>query len=221
MYPCSYKPVKVSRSRKEKKTLSISQTFRRITVSVPQAPGIEDPLPASMTFYVDSRFTTSQRARKQRLIGDVLSLWNRYYVDREHGVNSPLTRCTANYARFNLAPVWFGDKIVSANVAIDVMMEGLTRMIITNGFGRASRARVAIIPLVATCLSLYKNQQLIVTESIQKMVTGFTVLAIARYVPSTDGRCEASKVRSDLYTLIYRKKPAPVQIPLGTDLFLD
>ncbi|HZG87733.1 hypothetical protein [Paenibacillus sp.] len=120
----------------------ISQSFRRTTVTLPQAPGIEDPLPTHLTFFVDSRFTTAQRSRIQRLISGIFAQWNEYYADRDNGVDSPLKQCTARYARFNLAPVWFEDKIANVNVAFDVMMEGLTRMFIANGFGRAARAQI-------------------------------------------------------------------------------
>ncbi|HZG86857.1 hypothetical protein [Paenibacillus sp.] len=134
------RPRKVTAVNREK--LTISQAFRQITIPLPQAPGIEDPLPANLTFFVDLRFTTTQRNRIQRLIANILGQWNRYYNDRENGVDSPLKRCVARYARFNLAPVWFEDKIANSNVAVDVMMEGLTRMFISNGFGRAARAQI-------------------------------------------------------------------------------
>ncbi|WP_261381667.1 hypothetical protein [Paenibacillus cremeus] len=69
--------------------------------------------------------------------------WNQYYEDRELGNRrSPLKICTVKYAKFNLNPVWFEDKIANANVAFDISMDGLTRMIIANGFGRASRALI-------------------------------------------------------------------------------
>ncbi|HZG87731.1 hypothetical protein [Paenibacillus sp.] len=134
------RPRKDTSTKQEK--LTISQAFMRVTVALPQAPSIEDPLPTHLTFFVDSRFTTAQRNRITRLITGVMSQWARYYINRDNGVNSPLKQCTARYARFNLAPEWFEDKIANGNVAVDVMMDGLTRAFIANGFGRAFRAQI-------------------------------------------------------------------------------
>ncbi|HZG86856.1 hypothetical protein [Paenibacillus sp.] len=119
---------------------NISQSFRRITAPLPQSPGIEDPLPTYLTYFVDSRFTTSQRNRIHRLAIGIFFQLDRYHLDRDIGVDSPLKQCTAKYARFNLAPVWFVDKVANGNVAVDVMMNGLTRAFAANGFGRAFRA---------------------------------------------------------------------------------
>lgn len=99
-------------------------------------------MPQNLTFWVDTRFTTIQLNRIQRLITGVFAQWDIYYINKDNGVDSPLKQCTAKYARFNLAPVWFEDKIANANVAVDVMMAGLTRMFIANGFGRAARALI-------------------------------------------------------------------------------
>lgn len=125
------------------KGVRISQTFKRITVGVPATPGIDEPLPTSLTFYIDSRFTTEQLKRISRIISGVILQWNQYYEEREEANRrSPLKICTAKYARFNLSPVWFEGKIGNANVAFDIMMIGLTRAFIANGFGRAPRAQI-------------------------------------------------------------------------------
>lgn len=117
-------------------------TYRRIQVSVPQAP-VNEALPAAMTFYVDTRFTTKQIARIRQIIALVLSNWENHFTELNDGATrSSFQNCLNKYARFNLAPVWFPERISNGAAAAAVQMDGLTTMIAANGFGRASRAYI-------------------------------------------------------------------------------
>lgn len=117
-------------------------TYRRITVSVPQAP-VSEALPETMTFYVDTRFTAAQVSRLRSLIAIVLSAWRLHHEDLNEGsVRSRFQNCVNSYARFNLSPVWFEERITNGAAAAAVAMDGLTTMIAANGFGRAARAYI-------------------------------------------------------------------------------
>lgn len=129
------------RSTIAKKAVRISQSYTRIMVPVPAAPaGVA--LPANLTFYVDNRFTTSQRTRIRSLIGNLLSFWNQHYTQVAAGGRSSYQNCVNTYARFNLPPVWFENKIANGVTAAAVQMDGFTRQIVANGFGRVPRAEI-------------------------------------------------------------------------------
>lgn len=123
------------------KPVRISQSYTRIMVPVPAAPA-GAALPANMTFFIDNRFTSAQRTRIRSLILNVLGFWNSHYSQRAASGRSQYQNCVNTYARFNLAPVWFEEKIVTGSVAAVVQMDGFTRQIIANGFGRAPRALI-------------------------------------------------------------------------------
>lgn len=46
------------------------------------------------------------------------------------------------YARFNLSPVWFSDKLANGRVAADISMAGITQMLQNNGFQRVGKAYI-------------------------------------------------------------------------------
>jgi hypothetical protein len=125
----------------DSKPVRISQSSTRITVPVPPTPaGVA--LPATITFFVDIRFTSSQRTRIRTLILNVLAFWNRHYTELAAGGRSSYQNCVNTYARFNLSPVWFENKIANGAAAAAVQMDGFTRQIVANGFGRAPRALI-------------------------------------------------------------------------------
>ncbi|MGV2967151.1 hypothetical protein [Paenibacillus sp. AGC30] len=124
-----------------KKPVQISQSYTRITIPVPATPA-DVALPAQLTFYVDNRFTTSQRGRIGTLIADLLRFWNRHYTQIAAGGRSSYQSCVNTYARFNLPPVWFENKIANGATAAAVQMDGFTRQIVANGFGRVPRALI-------------------------------------------------------------------------------
>ena len=120
----------------------VSATYKKITVSVPNAP-VSETLPAAMTFYVDTRFTTAQVTRILQMIGIVLANWNAHFTEIDEGYpRSRYQNCVNKYAKFNLAPVWFEEKLSNGAAAAAVQMDGLTTMITANGFGRASKAYI-------------------------------------------------------------------------------
>jgi hypothetical protein len=124
-----------------KKKLKVSATYRGIKVTVPNAP-VDEPVPASMTFYVDSRFTTAQVTRIRQMIGIVLVSWFEHFEQISAGIPSNYQNCVNKYARFNLAPVWFEEKIANGAAAAGVQMDGFTTQIAANGFGRATKAYI-------------------------------------------------------------------------------
>lgn len=126
----------------KRKPVRISQTFTRISVPVPAAE-VDVALPANLTFFVDNRFTTTQRTRIRTLISRMLESWRVHYAQMAEGGRSSYQNCVNRYARFNLAPVWFDEgKLATGAAAAAVQMDGFTRMIVANGFGRAARANI-------------------------------------------------------------------------------
>lgn len=127
---------------KSSKRIRISATYRKITVSVPPAP-VSEAMPTTMTFYVDTRFTSAQETRIRQLISSVLAQWKGHFDQLNDGApESAYQRCVRKYARFNLAPVWFEEKLANGSAAAAVQMDGFTTQIAANGFNRASRAYI-------------------------------------------------------------------------------
>ncbi|MEC0125327.1 hypothetical protein [Paenibacillus pabuli] len=124
-----------------KKKVKVTATYKTIQVAVPQAP-VEGVLPPSMTFYVDARFTTTQVTRIRQMIGIILAEWDEHFRARNQGEQSAYEICVDKYARFNLGPVWFEEKLANGYAAAGVQMDGLTEMIVANGFGIASKAYI-------------------------------------------------------------------------------
>lgn len=122
-----------------KKPVRISATFRTITVPVPDAP-VSEALPSGMTFRIDTRFTSAQVSRIIRMIRLVLLEWQEHQEQVNAGNRSAYQNCVNRYARFNLAPVWFEEKLGNGAAAAAVQMDGFTTQITANGFGRAATA---------------------------------------------------------------------------------
>lgn len=116
-------------------------TYRRITVSVPETP-VSEPLPDAMTFYVDTRFTTAQVSRIRSLIVQALNQWRTHFEQLDERGISNYQVCVNRYARFNLSPVWFDERLANGAAAAAVQMDGFTTMITANGFNRASKAYI-------------------------------------------------------------------------------
>ncbi|RUT43289.1 hypothetical protein EJP82_20850 [Paenibacillus anaericanus] len=120
----------------------MSATYKKIQVSVPDAP-VSEVLPDRITFYVDNRFTTKQVNRIRQMIGVVLNNWRNHFDELNNGAHrSRYQNCVNKYARFNLAPVWFDEKLSNGSAAAGVQMDGFTTMIAVNGFDRAAKAYI-------------------------------------------------------------------------------
>src|SRR5690606_30726682 len=78
---------------------SLAASYRKVTIAVPDAP-IDEALPARMTFYVDTRFTTAERNRFVSTVQTILGIWAGYYRSIDQGATPALKRCTSRYARF-------------------------------------------------------------------------------------------------------------------------
>jgi hypothetical protein len=128
-------------NRASAKPVRVSQSYTRITVPVPPAEaGVA--LPANMTFYVDNRFTSTQRTKIRSLIAGVLEAWRIHYAQLAASGRSQYQNCVNTYARLNLAPVWFDGNVAAGSAAAAIQMDGFTRQIVANGFGRAPRALI-------------------------------------------------------------------------------
>lgn len=122
-----------------KKECEIVATYKKMTVSLPQAVVLE-PLPRTTTFYIDIRFNAIQQSRIHAIIQGVYQVWNAHYAAIDDGEQSQMEACAGRYSKFNLAPVWYEGKLANGYVAADLMLDGLTTMFAANGFGRASKA---------------------------------------------------------------------------------
>lgn len=99
-------------------------------------------MPPTMTFYVDTRFTTAQVMRLRQMISTLLVVWRQHQEQINDGEISSYAKCVNKYARFNLAPVWFSEKLANGRAAADVQMAGFTTQIQANGFNRAAKAYI-------------------------------------------------------------------------------
>ncbi|MDN4106459.1 hypothetical protein [Paenibacillus polymyxa] len=110
--------------------------YKKIQVSVPVTP-VSEALPETMFFYVDTQFTTTQVTRIRQMISIVLANWNSHFEELNNGAVRSRYQISCNkYARFNLAPVWFEEKIANGSAAASVSMDALTTAVAANGFGR-------------------------------------------------------------------------------------
>ncbi|MEK4994481.1 hypothetical protein BK125_18700 [Paenibacillus odorifer] len=115
--------------------------YRIIYVTVPDVR-TDEPMPERMIFYVDTRFTTAQVKRLREMIVTVLFYWGEHVEQINDGEVSRYESCVNKYARFNLAPVWFADRIANGRAAAAVQMAGFTTQIQANGYGRAAKAYI-------------------------------------------------------------------------------
>ncbi|QHW35611.1 hypothetical protein GZH47_31475 (plasmid) [Paenibacillus rhizovicinus] len=119
----------------------VAATYKKITVVVPNAP-VSDTLPATISFYVDTRFTTTQVSQIRNMIAGALSFWRDHYIEVDEQGSSRYQACVNKYAKFNLAPVWFEEKLANGAAAASVQMDGFTTQIRANGFGQAAKAYI-------------------------------------------------------------------------------
>ncbi|MBP1996691.1 hypothetical protein [Paenibacillus eucommiae] len=133
--------MKEKRRRQGVPKAHVSATYKKITLTVPEAP-VSEAMPAAMTFYVDTRFTTAQVNRIRTLIAGALGFWREHYQQLDEQGSSRYQSCCKKYARFNLAPVWFEEKLANGSAAASVQMDGFTAQIAANGFGRAAKAYI-------------------------------------------------------------------------------
>lgn len=136
------KPVVPLTNLRSKKVEATAARSRKITINVPDAP-VSVAIPETISFYIDTRFTTSQVNRLRTMIVGLLGFWNGHFTELNDGAQrSRYQNCVNQYARFNLSPVWFDEKIANGAAAAAVQMDGLTTMIAANGFGRAPKAYI-------------------------------------------------------------------------------
>lgn len=127
--------------------------YRKITITVPEVP-IEEPMPAAMIFYVDTRFTTADVNKIRTMIAGVLAFWRDYQRQLDETGSSRFQECSNRYARFNLAPVWYEGKLANGSAAAMVQMDDFTTLIAANGFNRAPRTYIMYKPAPANSTTI-------------------------------------------------------------------
>lgn len=121
------------------KRAKISATYRTISPTLQQAE-VDEPLPARLTFFLDNRFTATHERRIRSMLSTSFFRWMEHFEARAEGEISEFQTCANKYSRFNLAPVWFEEKIGNGAAAVDIMMNGFTTMFAANGFNRSAKA---------------------------------------------------------------------------------
>lgn len=77
------------------------------------------------------------------MIAIILGDWRNHYTELNDGASrSRYQNCVNQYAKYNLSPVWYDEKIANGAAAAAVQMDGFTDQIIANGFGRAAKAYI-------------------------------------------------------------------------------
>ncbi|WP_336775416.1 hypothetical protein [Paenibacillus sp. MMO-58] len=124
-----------------KQKARVSATYIKMTIPLQEAI-VDEAMPATLTFYVDSRFTAAHvKAIKRMLAGTIFS-WVEYFDELDGGNTPRFKNCMRKYAKFNLSPVWFEEKIANGGASLEVMMDGLTTALAANGFGKAAKAYI-------------------------------------------------------------------------------
>jgi hypothetical protein len=124
-----------------KKNVKISASYRKITIRLQEAI-VDEARPATLYFYLDSRFTAEQEEAIKRILLITIYSWGEYFDEVSNNGTSSLKMCAQKYARFNLSPVWFDEKLANGGVAVDIMMSAFTTAFLANGFGRSAKAYI-------------------------------------------------------------------------------
>ncbi|WP_145142166.1 hypothetical protein [Paenibacillus sp. Y412MC10] len=123
----------------------VAATYRKITIPLQEAI-VDEAMPATMTFYIDNRFTAAHEKAIKRMLMMTVYSWVEHFdaVDANDPAGHPLKfrNCMQKYAKYNLSPVWFEEKISNGGAALDIMMDGFTTAFANNGFGRVPKAYI-------------------------------------------------------------------------------
>lgn len=138
-------------------------TYERITIPLPQPPGVVN-LPPAIFFEVDNRFTAAEKQIIRSVIGSFLFSWNAHYVQTATDGQSDLAACSEMYAELNLAPVWASLELkqqigTSGEIALEVAMDAITQAFRDNGNMTAPTARIEYSTKRGTILGLDGSSQ--------------------------------------------------------------
>ncbi|WP_337039194.1 hypothetical protein [Paenibacillus illinoisensis] len=76
------------------------------------------------------------------MIGNVLGFWRDHYQQVDEQGSSRYQSYVNKYAKFNLAPDWFEEKLANGRAVASVQMDGFTTQIAANGFNRTAKAYI-------------------------------------------------------------------------------
>ncbi|SES44627.1 hypothetical protein [Psychrobacillus sp. OK032] len=108
--------------------------YELISVPLPQPPGVPN-LPPKLFFYVDNRFSASQKIRIRNIINVTTAFWEQHYLQKTASGISQLAACIDKYAKRELTPIWFkGIPFTSGADALNYAMDVLTFRFRENGF---------------------------------------------------------------------------------------
>lgn len=122
--------------------LSDRPTYNRIEISLPTPPGVK-PLPSTIYFDVDTRFTEAQNLRIRQILVTVIASWRQHYEQKAASSISQWAESSQKYAVTNLTPVWYrGSCITNGLEATNFAMNILTQRFRENGTGKVRVAKI-------------------------------------------------------------------------------
>jgi hypothetical protein len=111
-------------------------TFELQKWSLPYLPGVE--FPPSAKFLFDSRIRYNiPQSRIVRAIESIFDFMQLHYIEQSLFGRSSFQECCNKYAKFNLSPIWYDDKLANGSVAAEVAMDGLKELLLANAYDRA------------------------------------------------------------------------------------
>lgn len=117
-------------------------TYDRIEISLPTPSGVA-PLPSSIYFNVDKRFTDAQILRIKQIIVTLIGYWRQHYEQKAASSISQWAESSQKYALNNLTPLWYRGSLVTNGLeATNFAMDILTQRFIENGTGKARVAKI-------------------------------------------------------------------------------
>lgn len=133
-------------------------TYNRIEISLPTPTGVK-PLPPSIYFDVDTRFTDAQVLRIRQILVTLIGSWRQHYEQKEASTTSQWAVGTQKYAVKELTPLWYrGPSITNGLEAANLAMDILTQRFIENGTGKARAAKIKYrIPKQGEKLTIHSN----------------------------------------------------------------
>ncbi|SHO46867.1 hypothetical protein [Anaerocolumna xylanovorans] len=117
-------------------------TYNRIEISLPTPPGVA-PLPSSIYFNVDTRFTDAQILRIRQILVTLIGYWRQHYEQKAASSISQWAESSQKHAVNKLTPLWYrGSCVTNGLEATNFAMDILTQRFIENGTGKVRVAKI-------------------------------------------------------------------------------
>jgi hypothetical protein len=174
------------KKRRLSKSVKIKATYKLLKIPLQEAI-VDANMPSHMYFYLDTRFTEAHIKKIKYMLASAIFSWVEYFdeVDLANGglpvesVNpgsGTIYNCAKKYAKYNLSPVWFEEKIANGGAAVQVMMDAITTVFAANGFKQAARAYFTYeIPTASKYFTIKGTNNSPTAESLETVSLSVTI----------------------------------------------